>query len=250
MPQMALRNALDRVLPMASTDPCRASLNTVHINRATAELDRATIDVVATDGMRMVRVAIGQDGPPFSLTLSSDAARKLLGLLDRKSTAQVDCDMATSAIWGRQVNFEFESKHGEVTFQTLVPFATYPNYRDILQVGIEPAMEMSVPTAVKALKRIRLGATKRYTEMTIQANAESLTFKTGVDGGVKTEETIPVRSGDAGKSVVIDSGYFLEALESARTETVWLHIADDVSPVVIKSIDGNYQCITMPIKVG
>jgi DNA polymerase-3 subunit beta len=238
-------DALVAVSGAASVDPCRLNLINVQM---TMEGSQCTF--VATDGHRLhlvqtATVSFGEHGPGARKYMIGDETISILKSLtggERNVTFDYqdeDGGMITYFGWGSGFII---CRMGSVT---------YPEYREILEIGHEGqivADRASLLDAVEGFCRAARAENKGSGRVKVELNG-SIKIS-GVFGTTAICRDIPYRA-KAGPDVTIglNCDYLREALGLLTSETVTLNFTDPLTPFVIRDNKSERIALVMPMRL-
>lgn len=234
--QSAFRNMLRLTSYAASTDPNRALLNGVLLSFKAGKLS-----VVATDSRRLALVE-------HELEFPADAAMDLivpLKTVEELTRTLGDTGALKILATPKQIAFEFD---GILIVSKLVE-GIYPNFRQVIPQVAGERVAMERETFLTAVRRtsqlvsdavagVKLTFTKNRLEILAQAPEIG-----------EARETMDVKYNGPDIAISFNPAFVMDPLKALTTDEVYLDLADDTSPGVMRSTI-SFVYVLMPIRVS
>lgn len=230
-----LMDALRQVVPAAAVEDKRTILKCVLLESVDDRLR-----LVATDSYRLalrdVDVLAIDD---FRAPLAVDA-QALLSAVDA-----VPAEAATVWLLPTDAGLEIQSEARSHT----VPLVDdeYPNYRNLLPVALPTTVISETAALVEAAQEVARAAADEPVHLSYSNGRIALTTTTG--SGFDTSWHVAGELDGTPPEVALGPGYLVDGLAAVHTPTTRIEWRDPLSPIIIRSADGSFSYLLMPIRV-
>ena len=204
----------------AATDTLNAVINAVYITS-----EDGYIEAVATDGKRLAQTQYTFD----------EISKGQLELLLYREVVDVLMKVATGDVSVAMVGTEIVCTCADCVFAGRLLEGEYVEYNRITTQALQASNTIAVSknTLLQAIKRV---GTMSATSMALTTTAAGLRLHAKDTFMGEAEELVDAEiTGEA--NIMLNWHYLLDAVEHCYTDTVEIHVADAMSPVVVKPGD-------------
>ena len=203
------------------------------------------MEIVATDGHRLARVARPMEGLKAereAMLIPRRAMAELERILEtRKGIEQVDVLQN-----GQQVIFRV----GPVVLSCSLLEGRFPNYEMVIPKDNDKIVRLTRDGLRQAIRRTSLLADDQFRGIQLDLSKDKLLLTSRNKDLGHAREEIPIDYQGSELEVIFNSGYILEFLSSLEADDIELSFKTATTATLLKDIgDDDYQCILMPMKV-
>lgn len=238
LPLALMQEAVEQTIFSAAKESSKYAFNGVLL-----EIDETILNVVATDGRRLVRKTVALDEPMPENLIGKRVIvpTKTMTLLDK-----IGGDSKA------KVGFRFYDNYiaiicGDILIRSNLIEGNFPRYQDILPENNEHKMILNTDAALSAVRRAAL-----------LVSDDSKSIKVAIGEGVMVFSGRAPETGDAQVDMAIDyhgdpidigfdATYLIDGLKVIQEDQFSLEIADSERPVLIRAGD-SFMYLVMPIE--
>ena len=223
-----------------STDNTRQNLNGVFM-----EAKDGNIAMVDTDGQRMVRASIEQEGA--NLESGVIVLPKVLQLVLRLAKNEDSVEICTTET---HVLFRI----GATQIISKLIEGPYPNYRAVIPQNFERTVQANATELLDKVHCILPMANPRTHQIRFQMDGNNMELSaTDPDVGGETREALAVtHNGEGSFSIGFDGRYFYEILGMCKSEEVVLKMNTPIGACIIEPVgdDMGFSFLLMPLRLA
>ena len=223
-----------------STDNTRQNLNGVFM-----EAKDGKISMVATDGHRMGRASIEQEGA--NLESGVIVLPKVLQLVLRLAKNEDSVEICTTET---HVLFRI----GATQIISKLIEGPYPNYRAVIPQNFERTVQANATELLDKVHCILPMANPRTHQIRFQMDGNNMELSaTDPDVGGETREALAVtHNGEGSFSIGFDGRYFYEILGMCKSEEVVLKMNTPIGACIIEPVgdDMGFSFLLMPLRLS
>ncbi|MCQ2106258.1 MAG: DNA polymerase III subunit beta [Fibrobacter sp.] len=222
-----------------SSDSTRQNLNGVFLEAVDGK-----VSMVATDGHRMGRASIEQEGANLDggVIILPKVLQQILRLA--KNDEQIEVRTTETHILFSTGNTQIISKLYE---------GPYPNYRAVIPQNFERTVQANVTDLQNKVRSILPMANPRTHQIRFQINGNNMELSaTDPDVGGESRDSIAVtHNGEGSFSIGFDGRYISEILGMCKSEEVVLKMNNPISACIIEPVgeDMGFSFLLMPLRL-
>jgi len=230
-----------------STDESRHIMNSVFFN-----FEETGLTLAATDGRRlavMTKPLAGATQPKASMILPGKTTKEVLRQLGLGSEVKVSLN-------GRQAAFFFstDSDSSKEFFDGLylvskVEEGVYPNYKQVIPKHSDQKFEVDRELFVESVNRAEVVTSDKNSSVTlkIQPNKVEICSVSAEFG--EAQESVEVTYDGPPVNVAFNPRFIMDPLNNLPYDRVFFEFKDELSPGVLRSLDGEFLCVIMPLRL-
>lgn len=246
------KKALDSVLFAVSKNESRPELNGVYFKISKKELTLA-----ATDSYRLaerkIKLEKGIEDDDIDLIIPAKTLQEVSRILNIKKNDLNDSNEISIYLDEGQILFVYN----DVELISRLIEGNYPDYEQIIPQKNNTQVITSVSDLVKNIKTVSLFVKDNINDITLQFNVNK---EDAVNSNIVVkafneqlgESTAEVNANITGidNNIILNYLYLVEGLNNLDSAEVKLEIIDNLSPMIISSVDKDdkYLYIVMPIR--
>ena len=230
----------EKTLFATSTDSTRLNLNGVYL-----EAKDGKISMVATDGHRLGRASIDQEGA--NLENGVIIPKKVLQHILHVAKSDSNIEVRTSA-----THILFNTDSTQVISKLYE--GPYPNYRAVIPQNFERTVQANATELLDKVHCILPMANPRTHQIRFQMDGNNMELSaTDPDVGGETREALAVtHNGEGSFSIGFDGRYFYEILSMCKSEEVVLKMNTPIGACIIEPVgdDMGFSFLLMPLRLA
>ncbi|MCL2491340.1 MAG: DNA polymerase III subunit beta [Coriobacteriia bacterium] len=237
LPAGELAEMTKKVARVVGRDETRAVLTGILL-----QIDKNTIKMVATDSYRLAIVEKEREATEgaeqFEALIPGKALDDVVKMADK--SANIEITLTTN-----QVRFIF----GSTTFITRRIEGTYPNYQNLLPDEYALKVVLSTEEMTEAAKRAALmAANNTALKMSVSVEDQALIMTAQSTDQGQAEEVIMAKAVGEDREISANPTYLLDGLSVVPDEFITLELQEAMKPGIIRSEEGGYLYLFMPVR--
>lgn len=222
-----------------SSDETRYNLNGVYV-----EPFEGGVRMVATDGHRLAMIEKEIQGD-FKLKRGVIIPRK--GLFELRRLL-ADEGASQSALGFVESSGVFKMKDLSMVMRLID--GQFPDYKQVIPKESERVIQLACAPLLDTLKRVSLLSTDRAYAVKVELEKGMLRVSANNPDLGEAHEEIPVEYAGAPLKIGFNARYLMDVLGALGTEAVRFELSDELSPGVLKPVDGDrYTAVIMPMRI-
>ena len=219
-----------------STDAIRLNLNGVYL-----EAKDGTVSMIATDGHRLGRASIEQEGA--NLTNGAIIPKKALQLILNMAKSDATIEIRTSA-----THILFNTGSTQVISKLFE--GPYPNYRAVIPQNFERTVQMNTTEFLNKMRSVLSMANARTHKVRLQIDGNTMELSASdPDVGGDSREAIAVtHNGEGNFSIGFDGRYLTEIFSMCKSEETIMKMNNPIGACIIEPVGDNlgFSFLLMP----
>ena len=219
-----------------STDAIRLNLNGVFL-----EAKDGTVSMIATDGHRLGRASIDQEGA--NLTNGAIIPKKALQLILNMAKSDATIEIRTSA-----THILFNTGSTQVISKLFE--GPYPNYRAVIPQNFERTVQMNTTEFLNKMRSVLSMANARTHKVRLQIDGNTMELSASdPDVGGDSREAIAVtHNGEGNFSIGFDGRYLTEIFGMCKSEEAIMKMNNPIGACIIEPVGDNlgFSFLLMP----
>ncbi|MCL4102842.1 DNA polymerase III, beta subunit [Fibrobacter sp. UWH9] len=222
-----------------SNDSVRMNLNGVFF-----EADNGKVSMVATDGHRMGRASIDQEGATLAsgIIIQPKVLQQILRIAKSEDIIEI-----------RTTETHVLFSTGSTQIISKLYEGPYPNYRNVIPQNFERTVQANCAELQGKVKSILPMANPRTHQIRLHMNGNVMELSaTDPDVGGECREALAItHNGEGNFSMGFDGRYFSEILGMCKSEEVILKMNSPLGACIIEPVgeDLNYSFLLMPSRL-
>jgi DNA polymerase-3 subunit beta len=238
----ALLDMIEKTQFAISSDEARFALNGVYFEPITGA-GGGGVRMVATDGHRLALVERELEGD-FKLKRGVIIPRK--GLLEVKRLLAEEGEEAKIGFTDNSGIFQ----RGKVMLVMRLVDGQFPDYTQVIPRESDRVVHLERGRFLDTLKRVSLLSTDKGNAVRLDLGENLLRVTSQNPDLGDAREDIPVEFKGGAIRIGFNARYLIDFLSAAETEKVKLELSDELSPGVLKPVDGmKYTAVVMPMRI-
>ncbi len=233
IPAKTLKEALNQVVHITSTDDSRPVLTGVYLHTRDGVLY-----AVATDSYRLAEKRVMELDEECSVIIPGRTVSELLRLLGDDQEAEVRID-------DNQISFNFE----DTELVSRVIDGEFPDYRQLIPEEVPTTARVNTGELQDITKAASLFARETTGSVTVKTERDELSMRSVASQvGENTSEISAEVSGES-MEVSLNGRYISDALNVIQSDQVEVGLTGKVNPCIIRPVDDDsYLHIVMPLR--
>lgn len=234
--RQSLRGGLEQVLHAMSNDATRYNLNGVFF-----DFNEDGMDLVATDGHRLSTTRLDKFPCPktVGIIVGRKAVTELKDLLSEETSAPGEIAFNENSISYRRAG---------LTFVARLVDGQFPDYTQVVPRYADEGAIFQRGAMISLLKRVLLLASDKASAINMDLDVDKLTVSTRNPDLGEATETMAVTYTGKPFAITLNGSYLLDTLLANGGTEMRFQFADDMSPMVVKPIDGSMTSVLMPMR--
>ncbi len=233
-----LEDMIDKTIFAVSVDELRRNLSGIYFENA----GDSKLRLVATDGHRLSLVekviegGVVLDGGLVVPKKGVGEIKKILKLSEKINMGFGD-------------NFFMAEGEDIVLFTRLID-AEFPDYKQVTPESTKIDVVVERDQFLSALKRVSILSSEKTRSVKLKLDAEGITLLSVSPEVGEARETVPLEYDGDVVELGFNSRYLIDVLEVVGSDSVKLGFIDELSPAVIKPLEGeDFVSVIMPMRV-
>lgn len=239
--QDKLRAMVRRTAFAASTDESRYVLNGLFFS-----LKDHKITTVATDGRRLALTdeeAEIEPGQESEFIVPTKAVAELSRLLGDKGAVELR-HTENQALFALN-----DEKGGWVHLTTKLVEGTYPNYQQVIPRECKERIGLVREDFLQALRRAEIMTSDKSNSVKLAFSRNQLLITANTPEIGEAQETLSLNYKGADIVIAFNPVFLVDALRALEYDDVFLELADELSPGVLK-VNGPFLYVIMPMRTN
>ncbi|MEO1171168.1 MAG: DNA polymerase III subunit beta [Myxococcota bacterium] len=241
IPANTLNAMIDRTIFCVSTDDNRHNLSGIY---CVSPADN-TLRLVATDGHRL---ALAEHTFDAGIPIEGGVIVPRKGFQELKRVLS-DTDDVTEAQLGFSGNSGF-LKAGNVELSTRLVEGQFPDYAQVIPEQATKRAKIQRKAFSEALKRVSLLSQSRSYGVKMSFENGNLALLAEDPEFGEAHESLPVELEGEALTIGFNARYLLDVLSHMSDDDVFFDLSDELSPGVIRPVDGSgFLAVVMPMRI-
>lgn len=230
-----------------STDESRHIMNSVFFN-----FEETGLTLAATDGRRLAvftKALAGGTQSKASMILPGKTTKEVLRQLGLGTEVKVSLN-------GRQAAFFFSTDSDSskefldgLYLVSKVEEGVYPNYKQVIPKNSDQRFEVDRELFLESVNRAEVVTSDKNSSVTlkIQPNKVEICSLSAEFG--EAQESVEVIYDGVPVNVAFNPRFIMDPLNNLPYDKVLFEFKDELSPGVLRSLDGEFLCVIMPLRL-